>query len=101
MPAFVGALLLGLSAILSMLVTRWLVGLGFGILAYTGVESLVAEATSAVMANTTGLSLAVIQVMSLCKVFTALNLILSAVVGKFAFGSGGAAGALLKHLVIK
>jgi hypothetical protein len=80
------------------LITKSLLYLGFGFLAYTGIETLMDQLESQVMGAYASLPSMVWQIVSLCGLDVAITIILSALAMVLQVRVLGKAGALLVNL---
>lgn len=94
MPAFIAALLAWLGPVLVSSVGKVLAALGIGVISYAGISTLTDSLFAYVESNMAGIPYAVIQFIAMFKMMTAVNMICSAYVGKFAIEG-------IKKLVIK
>ncbi len=79
MPTFVAALLGGLAASAGSLAGRVLLSLGFGFVAYQGIDTLLNTLKALLLAQVTAMGAQAIQLLSLLKVGVAINMIFSAI----------------------
>jgi hypothetical protein len=89
MPAFISVLLQGFFLVLTSTVGQWLFGLGVGVVAYTGINLLTANVYAYVVSQAAGMSSSLLAIVHMMGLFTALNIILSGVAGKFAMSAAG------------
>lgn len=78
MPLFVAALIGGLIQASATLVGRVLIALGIGFVTYTGVSSLILVAQSSITSSLSGIDPAVLNLLAVLEVDTAITMIFSA-----------------------
>lgn len=89
----------GLSVLFSALVPRILISLGIGIATFAGVKTLVDQAKALIVTQLGGLSGDVINVLALCKVDVAINILFSALIVRLTLQGMSAAGAITRFKV--
>ena len=94
MPAFFGPILLALAALLESLVFKVLLGLGFGVLTYSGVGALLDSAQSTLNGMFSGLSADVLAMTYLLGVDRCINLVFSSVVARLTLQGMSALGSV-------
>lgn len=99
MPAFVAALLGGLISIAGTIAGRVLVGLGFAIVSYSGVSTVVDQLVGQLNTSLSGLPQLALQILVVAKVPEALNLIISSLIARATLD--GLHSDLVKRLVLR
>lgn len=99
MPAFIAALLGGLISIAGTLAGKVLVGLGFAIVSYSGVSSVVDQLVGQLNSSLAGLPQVALQILVVAKVPEALNLIISSLLARATLD--GLQSDVIKRLVLR
>lgn len=99
MPAFIYALLVGLSSVLSSVLFQVLFALGVGFVSFTGISLVLSQLHAFAATQWSALPATVLQVMGLLRVDQALNLIISAAAVRFTLQ--GMTGGGIRKLVWK
>jgi hypothetical protein len=95
MPVLVAAIIGALASALSSMVGRILVQLGIGFFVFKGVGAGMDLLSGMVRTNLTGLPVITIQILGMCKVDVALNMIASAITARMTI-DGLSGGDILK-----
>lgn len=99
MPVFLAALIGGLVSACGTLVGRVLVSLGFGYLAFTGVDTSIAWVRAEFLAGVSGLPAAAVGLMGVLKVGTCVSMLISAVSMRLLMQ--GLTSGTIKRMVLK
>lgn len=95
MPWFISALLGGLRFAAGSIVVQALMGLGIGVVTYTGVDISLEYLKGQALANLSGLPAELLGLLAFLKVGVFINIIISAMVARLTMtGVQGAGGAL-------
>ncbi|WP_293934947.1 DUF2523 family protein [Iodobacter sp.] len=96
---WIAALIGGLVSAAATFAGRALIGLGVGIVTYTGFKIVLEKLQSDVISNLQGVPIEIIQIMGLLEVDTCVSIIFSAYLGKLVIG--GLTGGSMKKWVTK
>jgi len=99
MPLFISALLGGLIQASATLVGRVLIALGIGFVTYTGLASLIQATQSSITSSINGVDPAVLQLLGVLEVDTAITMIFSAYAARMVLL--GLTSGSLKRMVFK
>lgn len=99
MPIFVASLIGGLAAAAGSIAGRVLLALGFGFVAYQGIDLLLSNIQAVVVSNINGLPSDLLQLLGLLKVDAAVNILFSAITARFLIM--GLTSGTLKKFVVK
>jgi hypothetical protein len=99
MPLLVSALIGGLIQALGTIVGRLLISLGIGFVAYQGIDTTLDYVKSVIVSNLQGLPADVVTIASVCQLDTAVSIIFSAIVVRFAIQ--GLQSGSMKKMVFK
>ena len=99
MPIFIAALIGGLVQAASSFVGRALVALGFGYVAYTGIDIALESAKTSFISAANGLPADVVGMLGVLKIGTGVNIILSALTARLILN--GLTSGTIKRMVVK
>ena len=99
MPIFIASLLGGLAQAAASIAGRVMIGLGFGLVAYQGIGTLMTWIQQQVMAQLDTLPPVVLQLLGILQVGTAINIIFSAIAVRLLLN--GLTSDTMKRMVVK